>query len=502
MFSPRVFQSPGLLDIMIRPLQSAALITFAAAMSPLTAVAQVPSPGLRESPTPLAPTLPVSTTEAGDTLINEQAYVLGPGDEIRLTMFGQPDLFPKDSNYVVLVDGTVSLPLVGRVPVAGRSLSQAERDIALRYTRLYKRPYITMVLVKARIVTLAVTGEVRRPGTYPVESPTQIPTVTQLIQLAGGTSQSADLSQIKVRRPQLNAPDQVINVNLLKLLKEGDLSQNLELRDKDTVIIPATTAIDFANSLLISNASFSANRSEPLNIAIIGEVYRPGPHTIRPGSADVKAAGTLGEERAQSTELPTVTQAIQTAGGIKPEADIRKVQIRRRPHNGSEQFIDIDLWKLLKEGDLAQDVALQAGDTIIVPKAKGLTAAEITELATVSFAPATIDVNVVGEVKKPGVVKIQPNTPLNTAMLAAGGFDDSRANKGKVKLIRLNPDGTVTQREIKVDFNQPINEETNPALRNNDVIVVGRSGLTKVGDAMRSILSPLTSGFGLFNILF
>ncbi|QUY41785.1 SLBB domain-containing protein [Acaryochloris sp. 'Moss Beach'] len=484
---------------MIRPLHSAALIAIAASITPISAEAQVSTSEVN----PASEVLTVAQntlTPDRNALVNQQAYVLGAGDEIQLTMFGQPELFT--SNYRVLVDGTVSLPLIGRVPVTGRSLGQAEREISLRYTRLYRRPYVTMVLVKARTVTLAVTGEVRRPGTYPVESPNQIPTVTQLIQLAGGTSQSADLSQIQVRRPQLNGRDQYITVDLMKLLQQGDLSQNLELRDKDTVIIPATAEVDFTNSLLVSNASFSADRSEPINVAIIGQVYRPGPHTIRPGSADVQDAGTLGNSRAASSELPTVTQAIQTAGGIKPEADIRKVQILRRPHNGTQQEIDVDLWKLLKEGDLSQDIALQAGDTIVVPKAVGLTAAEITELSTISFAPATIDVNVVGEVKRPGVVKIQPNTPLNTAMLAAGGFDDSRANKSKVKLIRLNPNGTVTQREIKIDFEEPLNEEKNPALRNNDVIVVGRSGITRIGDGLRNVLSPITSGFGIFRLLF
>lgn len=484
---------------MIRPLHSATLIAVSALLTPISVAAQGSTPQSPETTQAVTVAQNVLTAESKD-LVNQQAYILGPGDEIQLTMFGQPDLFT--TNYRVLVDGTVSLPLIGRVPVAGRSIGQAEREISLRYTRLYRRPYVTMVLVNPRIVTLAVTGEVRRPGTYPVESPDQIPTVTQLIQLAGGTSQSADLSQIQVRRPQLNGTDQYITVNLMKLLREGDLSQNLELRDKDTVIIPASTEVDFTNSLLVSNASFSADRSEPINIAIIGEVYRPGPHTIRPGSAEVQEAGTLGNDRADSAELPTVTQAIQTAGGIKPEADVRKVRVIRRPHSGTQQEIDVDLWKLLKEGDLSQDIALQAGDTVVVPKAVGLTAAEITELSTISFAPSTIDVNVVGEVENPGVVKIQPNTPLNTAVLAAGGFDNSRANKSKVKLIRLNPDGTVVQRDIKVDFNQAVNEESNPALRNNDVVVVGRSGLTKIGDGMRSILSPLTSGFGLFNILF
>jgi polysaccharide biosynthesis/export protein len=96
-------------------------------------------------------------------------------------------------------------------------------------------------------------------------------------------------------------------------------------------------------------------------------------------------------------------------------------------------------------------------------------------------------------VVRPGTVKIKPNTPLNTAVLAAGGFDQRRANKKVVKLIRLNPDGTVSERKIKLSFNAPVNEDNNPALRNNDVVVVDRSGFAAFGDAASSIFGTLGS---------
>lgn len=431
--------------------------------------------------------------------VNSSSYILGPGDQVQLTMFNQEKLFP--APYLVLVDGTISLPFIGSVPVAGRSISAVETELNSRYNQYYKRPLVTVSLVKPRALNLAISGEVLRPGTYPIESPEQIPTVTQLIQLAGGTTQSADLERVLVRR----SGNELQPVNLLSLLQEGDIGQNIDLRDGDTVVIPASDKLDLNNSSLISSSSFAASQSEPLNIVVVGEVYRPGPHTIRPGSSEIGEAGNLGQNRGGSgREFPTVTQAIQTAGGIKPEADVRQVEVlrlRRNQKSGEEpQRIPVDLWKLLKEGDLKQDIALQQGDAVVIPKAVGLTTEEQITLATASFSPATIDVNVVGEVTSPGVVKVPPNTPLNTAMLAAGGFISSRAKKSAVQLIRLNPDGTVSERNIKINFDQPVNDETNPALRNNDVVIVNRSGLTAFSDTFRSILSPVTGAASLFNI--
>ncbi len=429
------------------------------------------------------------------------SYILGPGDQVQLTLFGQDNLFP--TPYLVLVDGSISLPFIGSVPVAGRSISQVEQDLNARYSRYYKRPLVTVILTRPRSLNLAIAGEVRRPGTYPIDSPEQIPTVTQLIQLAGGTTQSADLSRVQVRR----SGNEIEGLNLLQLLTDGTISQNIDLRDGDTVFIPPSDSLNLDDSDLIASASFSAATSEPLNIAVVGEVFRPGPHTIRPGSANVAEAGDVGRNTGGGTgrEFPTVSQAIQTAGGIKPEADVSKVQVRRRSRNGTEQIIDVDLWKLLQEGELRQDIALQQGDTVIVPKGEGFTAQDQVTLAAASFAPATIDVNVVGEVTRPGVVQVPPNTPLNTAMLSAGGFNSSRAKKNAVQLIRLNPDGTVTQRKIKVDFDQPVNEETNPALRNNDVVVVDRSGLTKFSDSVTSIFAPIRGvggATGIFRTFF
>ncbi|MBD1836597.1 hypothetical protein H6F61_28925 [Cyanobacteria bacterium FACHB-472] len=69
-------------------------------------------------------------------------------------------------------------------------------------------------------------------------------------------------------------------------------------------------------------------------------------------------------------QLPTVTRAIQMAGGITEYAYVRKVQVRRQTSNRLEPtIINVDLMKFLSQGDLSQDIRLQEGDVVVVPSA-------------------------------------------------------------------------------------------------------------------------------------
>lgn len=495
---------PGLDKKMTRPAQSLCLAALTTLLTS-TALTAAPLPANKPSFAPLPGLSGNGPTSSGPDLsiINRADYVLGPGDQLQLNMYGQTDLFA--TPYSVLVDGSVSLPFIGRVPVAGKTVREVEVQLTELYKRYFKRPYLTVVLAKPRQLTLAVSGEVVKPGTYPFVGTDQIPTVSQLLKLAGGVTPSSNIRNIQVRRSNFNQPDnyQTITVNLMKLIQDGDIGQDIRLRDGDIVVVPPTQQPSLEDFAAAVNSSFAADNTQPLNIAVVGQVFRPGPYTVQGGNAVIGAAGTQGTNAgANSKNLPTVSLAIQIAGGIKPEADVRKVQVRRLSRAGEEQLLSVDLWKLLVEGDIRQDIPLQQGDTVVVSKsAVPLTAEEQQFLADATLSPATIDVNVVGEVVRPGTVKIKPNTPLNTAVLAAGGFINQRANKSRVKLLRLNPDGTVTERKIKLASEGPVNEDTNPPLRNNDVVVVGRSGLAAFADTAGSILNPLGS-FSILRTLF
>jgi polysaccharide biosynthesis/export protein len=512
--------NPGLDKKMTRPAQSLVLLALSTFVSTTALTAtpsssqQTPPPSPLDSPSnpsspssnpnsfsrPNRPSNPSSssnpTSAATLSNINQADYVLGPGDQIKIDMFGQNELFV--TPYNVLVDGSLTLPFVGRAFVGGRTIREAEADITSQYKKYFKRPYLTLVLVKPRQLTLAVSGEVVKPGTYPFTGVDQIPTVSQLLKLSGGVTPSANLRNIQVRRSKFDQPSKydTITVDLMKLIREGDISQDIRLRDGDILVVQASEKPSIEDFAAAVNSSFAADNTQPLNIAVVGQVFRPGPYVVQAGNSVVGAAGSQGTASGggASRNLPTVSQAIQLAGGIRPEADVRKIQVRRVSRAGNEQLLSVDLQRLLVEGDIRQDIPLQQGDTVVVSKAAvPLTAEELQFISDTTLSPSTIDVNVVGEVVRPGSVKIKPNTPLNTAVLAAGGFNERRANKSAVKLIRLNPDGTVSERKIKLSFNASVNEETNPPLRNNDVVVVSRSGFAAFGDATSGIFGTLGS---------
>lgn len=425
---------------------------------------------------------------------SQAEYTLGGGDRIRLDILEVPQY---SGEYQILPGGSLTLPLIGRVFLEGLTEQQAAQVISERYQNILKRPLVTVTLLSPRPFNVSVSGEVNRPGLYTLSftsgvgglSGVQYPTVTQAIQQAGGVTLSANLRNVQVRRSQQFGSATVITVNLWEFIQTGNPRQNLLLRDGDTVFVPILTNLNLAEARQIATSSLAPDPEAPLTVAVVGEVNRPGTYTIVGGNTGSPGI-TLG--------LPTISRAIQIAGGIKPMADIRQISVRRVTKAGEDYTIPVNLWQLLQVGDFNQDTVLQEGDTIIVPTASDVSPAEATELATASFSPDTIQVSVVGEVTRPGLVEVPPNTPLNQGLLAAGGFDHKRARKSTVELIRLNPDGTVSKQTIPIDFTQGINEQSNPILRDNDIIVVNRSGVARIAD---TIETPLSTFGGVFNVL-
>jgi polysaccharide export outer membrane protein len=310
----------------------------------------------------------------------------------------------------------------------------------------------------------------------------------------------ADIGQVQIRR-NLKGQEQLIQANLWQLIQKGDTTQDISLRDGDSIVIPTKTTLSVGEVNQLADANFGLDSDREINVTVVGEVYRPGSHRIVP-TANNNNNNNNDQERGGTRKPARLTQAIQQAGGIKPLADIRQVQVLRYTRDGSQQKIPVDLWSLLEKGDMTGDIFLQEGDTVIIPTATEISAKESETLASASFAPKTINVKVVGEVVKPGTIEVPPNTPLNQAILTAGDFDKRRANQSTVELIRLNPNGTVTKTSINIDFSQGINEKTNPILRNNDVVVVHRNSLASATDTLGTVLSPFTGLTGLFNGFF
>lgn len=453
------------------------------------------------------------------SIVPEPAYTLGAGDRIIMEIFNVPEY---SKEYQVLVDGSLNLPLLGTTFVQGLSLQDAANLISNKYSPYLTKPLVTITLLGPRPLNIAIAGEITRPGSYKIlpvreaQQGLQFPTLVQVLQLAKGITAAAELRNIQVRRPQRYGPDQVIVINLWDFFRNGDLRQDITLRDGDSIFVPTATTINADEIRERINANFSADLTQPISVVIIGQVGRPGPYTI--SANDLRSTPTQPNQPNQPNQLgfldennqppgnnllglPTVSRAIKVAGGIKPDADLRRIEVRRRPRGGAEQTLTANLWKLLQTGDITQDILLQEGDSIIIPKAEAIDVNEAKDLADASFSPNFMNINIIGEVVKPGTIQIAPNTGLVQGILAAGGFNERRAQKSSVELIRLNQNGTVSRRTIPVDLSQGLNEKNNPILQNNDVIIVGRSGLTRFTDTLGTVLSPFTGVFGVFRLL-
>ena len=426
-------------------------------------------------------------------------YLLGGGDRIRVNVFEVPEY---TGEYQVPPGGSINMPLIGSIPVSGLTTEQAADTIARKYARFLKRPLISVNLLSPRPINVFVAGEVTRPGAYTLSleggagnNPgVQYPTVLAALTIAQGVTLAADVTQVQLRRKVGRSGEQTVSLDLKELTQTGRISQEITLRDGDTIVVPTATSLNVAEARNLFAANFAASQTSPRSVVVIGQVYRPGSYLVTAGNAGGAEGGGAGGG------LPTVMRSLQLAGGITSIADVRKIKLRRPTRTGTEQTIDINLWELLQSGDINQDIVVQDGDTIVIPTATDISAAESTQLATTTLSPNTIEVGVVGEVKRPGAVRLQPNSSLNQALLAAGGFNDSRASKGTVELIRLNTNGTVTKRPVKVDLAKGINEETNPILRNNDVVVVDRNGLTKTGDRVNTVAGPLGTILGIIRL--
>ncbi|MBE9046643.1 polysaccharide export protein, partial [Pleurocapsales cyanobacterium LEGE 10410] len=212
----------------------------------------------------------------------ETDYTLGPGDQINLDIFQVEEYSGK---YPVLVDGTISLPLVGRVDVRGLSLKETSEAVSKQYSTYLKRPVVTVGLVTPRPLKIGVSGEVDNPGSYQVaitgDQP-QFPTVTDILEQAGGINTIADVRNIRVTR-NIKGKEIIYNSNLWDLLTKGQIQQNISLRDGDTVFVPTTDEINTAELDKLAGASFGLQTDKPIKVAVVGEVYRPGSHFVQPG---------------------------------------------------------------------------------------------------------------------------------------------------------------------------------------------------------------------------
>ena len=232
----------------------------------------------------------------------------------------------------------------------------------------------------------------------------------------------------------------------------------------------------------------------PVRVTVTGEVLRPGIFTLpvssKGSSKSAKDATSVGID---GGGWPTLVDVVQRAGGISARGDLARLELLRpspTPGGPTQSFV-FDYLTVLKNGGFAPNPLIYDGDSIRVHKATAPTNVDLLTTGVSNFAPAAINVQVVGEVLSPGVVQINTNAPLSRAILASGGVT-RRGSVKRVDLIRMDGEGRTTVKQLRYDPNAVLSSANNPPLRNGDVVVVDRNNLTKVTDGMNDALQPLT----------
>jgi polysaccharide biosynthesis/export protein len=240
-----------------------------------------------------------------------QEYKVGVDDVLGIHVWDNKDL---DQAVFVLPNGMISLPLAGEVQAAGLTVAELEQRLVNVYQKTVKVPRVTIVVKEIRSRPVFFIGGVGKPGPMQL---TQDLTLLQAISLAGGLVEGADQESAFVLRGT-----EVIPVNLARLMHRADLSQNIRLQPRDTIVVPVADVV-----------------------YVQGEVRAP---------RSVKYTNNL-----------TILTAIAQAGGFTPLAAKGRVNLVRG-EGGKRENIKVDVDEMMSGS--VRDLALKPNDIIIVPQ--------------------------------------------------------------------------------------------------------------------------------------
>jgi len=197
----------------IRALSSALVLGLAAA----TPYAQSPA-------TAAAPTSAVALAPPSD-------YVIGPDDQLSVVFWHDKEL---SAEVIVRPDGKISLPLLNDVQASGLTPEQLRVNVTEAAKRFVEDPTASIVVKQINSRKVFITGEVEKPGTYPLTGPT---TVLQLIATAGGVKEYADKEKIVVLRSE-DGRQVGYRFNYKEVVQQKNPKQNITLKPGDTVVVP------------------------------------------------------------------------------------------------------------------------------------------------------------------------------------------------------------------------------------------------------------------------
>ena len=391
------------------------------------------------------------TFEPAMNIATPQNYVLGPGDNVKVDIYGASQA---SNVYTISPDGDITISGYGPVNVSGLTVSQAQARLRSTLGSRYSSSSIKMGLGQTRTITINVMGEVQAPGTYTLSA---FASVFHALYMAGGVSEIGTLRNIKVyRNGRL-----VSSVDVYDYILNGKLTGNIRLADNDVIVVgpydcmvevtgnvkrpmyyemkkteSVSSALKYAggftsdaytkslrvtrkngNKMTVFNVgefdmtSFKVSDGDIVSaetiitryenmVEIKGAVFRPGMYQL---GGDITTVGTL----------------LKACEGVTEEAFTNRAVMHRMNTDRTLKVISVDVKGIL--AGTTPDISLQNEDVLFIP-----TKSEMQNDRTLTIH---------GEVMYPGEYHYADNETLEDFILQAGGLKET-ASTVKVDVSR------------------------------------------------------------------
>ena len=418
-----------------------------------------------------------------------QNYVLGPGDQLIVDVYGASQ---ENLKLTVSPDGDITIPEFGPVHVSGLSVASAQSRIRSKLGGYFQSSEIKTTLGQTRTIMVNVMGEVRVPGTYTLSA---FATVFHALYMAGGISELGTLRSIKVFRQGR----QISVVDVYEFILNGRLAGNVRLQDNDVIQVGTYDCIvdvsgsvkrpmayemkanESLSSLLKYSGGFADNAYKKLIRVLRNEDFKSvhnvdefdfssfkvadGDHVMVDAIIDryknmveVKGAVFRPGMYQLGDKVTSVRSLIETASGLTEEAMTSRAVMRRMKPNRTQEVISLNLEGILNGTEA--DISLQNEDVLFIP-----TLAEHQNLRTL-----TID----GEVIFPGVYEYADNMTVDDLVLQAGGFTD-KASSVKIDVSRRMRDPDATEAGLEIAKTFSLQYPSSFVLEPYDIVQVRRS---------------------------
>lgn len=356
-------------------------------------------------------------------IASENDYKLKEGDKIKIEL---PNVKDFNNVYQIDKDGIVTLPELGNILIANKTIKNAEKILKEQLSKFYKNTNNVKIKIDSKNKYISILGYVKEPKQILISDKDNIQLA---ITKAGGVKKGAQLDKLQIKKNN----GENITFNYKKYLDSGLESSLPVLNTLDTIFVPASPLIGNiqADFNLEHIRSESGSMDIENSVTVFGEVHKPGIYKFK--------------------NTQSLVEYIMKAGGVTRYGDVAKIRVI----SGEEPRI-FNLKYYLDSGQSDKLIEIKKGSTIYVP----IMDKDVEKTGTQVF--------LMGEIKNAGVYEIRENTTFIDVLGSAGG--PSRfADTTQVKVIRQ--DGKVLNLNLNNYINNIGNEKI-PELFAGDVILI------------------------------